>query len=72
MYKRIKIKLIEQLKQYETGKQDTSDIVELAILLGFWSIWISVFQSHDIVVDELILNYNGTFQRCKNTNLNRR
>lgn len=60
-----------KLGQYESGKQDVTDIVELARTNGFWSIWMSAFHEHEEVLDALIENFQGTFVNCRTTDVNR-
>ena len=58
---------------YSQGKiSSIKFIVEFALGKGFWSVWMKVFESHPLVIKELILAFDGTFSDCISTNLDRK
>lgn len=61
----------KKLKQYEEGRQDIDDIVEMAITTGFWAVWMNVFKNHEKVQNALIESFTNTFENALTTNLNR-
>jgi uncharacterized protein (TIGR02646 family) len=60
-----------KLTQFERNKQEISDIVGLAKLTGFWSVWMNVFENHINLKNELIKAFNGTQPDCLTTDINR-
>lgn len=46
-------------------------IVAAATSTGFWSVWMTVFEDHSIVQDELIFAFVGTYGRCLIHDINR-
>lgn len=60
------------LKYYEAKVPDyIIAIREHAIAMGFWYVWMQVFEPHPEVQDQLIDWFNNTYQNCRNTNVDR-
>lgn len=48
------------LSKYTNNKADIETIKDLALSIGFWSIWMNIFQDFTEVKKELILTFSGT------------
>jgi hypothetical protein len=60
------------LKHYEDGVPNyLPEIIDQAIALGFWYVWMKVFANHPQVQDELIAAFNNTYINCRTTNVDR-
>jgi uncharacterized protein (TIGR02646 family) len=60
------------LTHYENGVNGyLDDIVQHAITLGFWYVWMKVFQDYPEVQDELISWFTNTYADCRTTTVER-
>lgn len=59
------------INKYQKGEADQETICELAKSRGFWSVWISVFASHQTIKTALTQAFKGTFADFEATNLDR-
>lgn len=46
------------------GRADVAEIIRMAKLLGYWSVWFTVFKGHDEVRERLITDFPGTCSSC--------
>lgn len=53
-----------KLVDFESGRLNNRDIVDFALLRGFFSIWFSVFNNHPEVKELLIYEFIGTDSSC--------
>ena len=60
-----------KLFQYKTGKLDDNDIISMALLCGFWSIWVYIFKDQSALLDKLIAEFKGTYPECRTKNIDR-
>jgi uncharacterized protein (TIGR02646 family) len=58
-------------EKYINQESDTETIVALARANGYWSVWMSVFQSIPEVTEALIRETPGTFSNCLTTDIYR-
>ncbi len=48
------------LTKFDSNRCDVETIKDLALTRGFWSVWMSVFDGHTSVKEELVNAFNGT------------
>lgn len=55
---------VKYLSKYEAGNLTALEIAEFAVQKGFFSVWYSVFVSHNAVKQQLIQIFEGTASNC--------
>lgn len=59
------------LTKFEQGSADIEVITDLAIIKGFWSVWMEVFSDYAIIQTALTEAFRGTFPQYATTDINR-
>ena len=52
------------LDKYNRGHSNEDEVIRLAKISGYWSIWFTVFQGKDAVLARLISDFPGTCTAC--------
>jgi len=52
----------------DKGKADADEILRMAQLLGYWSVWFTVFKGYDEIRRRLIVEFPGTCATCFDAN----
>ncbi len=57
-----------QRKLYLDGKIIESDVIDVALTKGYWSVWFTVFKDIDPILKRLITDFKGTSASCFDAN----
>lgn len=54
--------------KFEAGKWSEDDVIDLAKITGYWSVWFTVFAGIDAILSRLISDFAGTCPSCFDPN----